>query len=86
MNTPETGVRPEKGFPPNRDALLTREQLAAALTAAGFPIRPKTIATMASRGGGPPFRKWSNRALYRWDEALIWAEARLSRPVRNTSE
>jgi len=37
------------------DALLTRDQTAAALTARGFPIKAKTLSTKASRGGGPPY-------------------------------
>ena len=45
--------------PRESDALLTRDVLAAALSASGFPIRPKTLSTLASRpgkAGGPPFR------------------------------
>jgi hypothetical protein len=73
-------------IPENLDALLTREQAAAALTASGFPIATKTLATMASRGGGPPFRRFGLRAIYRWGDALEWAQARLSAPRQSTSE
>src|SRR5271154_2572912 len=45
-------------IPDDPDTLLTRVGCAAALTAAGFPTSPKTLATKASRGGGPPFRRW----------------------------
>ena len=73
-------------IPDSVDALLMRDQNAAALTAAGFPIKAKTLATKASRGGGPPFRKWSGKPLYRWGDSLAWAESRLS-PLRgSTSE
>ena len=68
------------------DALLTRDQTATALMAAGFPVRAKTLATKATRGGGPPFLRWGCRPLYRWGDALQWAQARLSKPVDNTSE
>lgn len=71
---------------PERNALLTREQAAAALTAAGFPTKAKTLATMATRGGGPLYRLYSARALYRWGDTLDWANARLSEPANNTSE
>lgn len=72
---------------PNRnDALLTREQVGVALRAAGFPVASKTLATMATRGGGPSYRRFGARVLYRWDETLAWAEARLSGPVHSTSE
>ena len=73
-------------IPENPDALLTREQTGAALTAAGFPVKPKTLATLASRGGGPAYQLFSSRALYRWGTALSWAQARLSAPRRSTSE
>jgi hypothetical protein len=73
-------------IPQNPDALLTREQLAAALTEVGFPVRPKTLATKATRGGGPPFVKFGPRVLHRWGDGLAWAQARLSAPRRSTSE
>jgi hypothetical protein len=72
--------------PQNIDALLTRDQTAAALVAAGFPVKPKTLATKASRGGGPPYQLFGPRVLYRWGDALKWAQARLSTPRRSTSE
>ena len=37
-------------------SLLTRDAVATALTDAGFPISGTTLATKATRGGGPPFR------------------------------
>ena len=73
-------------IPDNLDALLTRESIAAALTAAGFPIRPKTLATKASRGGGPVYRLFSGKTLYRWGDALSWAQATTTTPRRSTSE
>jgi hypothetical protein len=73
-------------IPPDSDALLTRDQTAAALTEAGFPVRPKTLATKATRGGGPPFQRFGSRPLYRWADALRWAQSRLSRPVSSSAE
>jgi hypothetical protein len=73
-------------IPETSDALLTRRQTAEALTEAGFPVKAKTLATKATRGGGPPFSKFGLRALYRWDDALSWARRRLTAPYRNTSE
>lgn len=61
---------------PDREAWLTRDEAAVALTAAGFPIRSATLQTKATRGDGPPFRVFGTRALYRWGEALDWAERR----------
>jgi hypothetical protein len=73
-------------IPPNPDTLLTRDQTAAALAAVGFPMKPKTLATKASRGGGPPYQLFGPRVLYRWGDALKWARARLSAPRCSTSE
>jgi hypothetical protein len=72
--------------PDNPDILLTRDATAAALTAAGFPVATKTLATKATRGGGPPYRLFSGRALYRWGDALEWARGLMTAPRRTTSE
>ncbi len=68
------------------DALLTRDALAAALTETGYPVKAKTLSTKATRGGGPPFRHFGSRVLYRWADALAWAESRMSPPRSSTSE
>lgn len=72
--------------PNNLDTLLTRKDAAAALTALGYIVSDKTLSTKATRGGGPPYRTFGPRVLYRWGDAVAWAEGRLS-PLRcNTSE
>lgn len=68
------------------DALLRRREAAEALSSMGFPTSEKTLATKATRGGGPPFRRYGRIPLYRWGDALAWAENRLSPPLRSTSE
>jgi len=68
------------------DALLTRAAAAVALNNAGYPIARATLATKATRGGGPPFRRFGQRVLYRWGDLLDWAQSRLSAPMRSTSE
>jgi hypothetical protein len=73
-------------IPNNPGLLLRRDACAEALTEAGYPVSPKTLATKASRGGGPPFQKFGRIPLYTWGEALAWAESRLSAPMRSTSE
>jgi hypothetical protein len=72
--------------PDDPDALLRRGASADALTEAGFPITKATLATKASRGGGPPFRLFGRVPLYRWGDLLDWAQSRLSDLVRSTSE
>ena len=73
-------------IPSNPDQLLTRAELAAALTELGFPTSPATLATRATRGGGPPFQKYGPRSLYRWANGLEWAKSRLSGPITSTSD
>jgi hypothetical protein len=68
------------------DILLTRRAVAAALTEAGYPTSAATLATKASRGGGPRFRRYGRRPLYRWIDAVSWAEARLGPTITCTSE
>ena len=71
---------------PSPDALLRRKALAEALTDRGFPIAEATLATKATRGGGPPFQSFGRIPLYRWSSALAWAEGKLSPPRHSTSE
>ena len=68
------------------DALLTRAATADALNKAGYPVARATLATKATRGGGPPFHRFGQRVLYRWGDVLAWAQSRLSAPMRSTSE
>ncbi|MBS7789079.1 hypothetical protein KTR66_03675 [Roseococcus sp. SDR] len=68
------------------DTLLIRKAAAEALTAAGFLIKPATLATKATRGGGPPFRTFNGRALYRWSDLLEWAERTASARCASTAE
>jgi hypothetical protein len=72
-------------IPNDPDVRLTRERTAEALTAAGFPVSPRTLATKATRGGGPPYTLFGRRALYRWGDALAWAESLTTPPRRCTA-
>lgn len=73
-------------IPEDLNALLTRKQAADALTARGYPTSERTLSTKATRGGGPVFRHFGPRVLYKWSDLLDWAESRLSPPRRSTSE
>jgi len=73
-------------LPDNPDTLLTRGQTASALSECGFPVKTATLATKASRGGGPPYALFGARPLYRWGDSLEWAKSRLSPPRANSSE
>jgi hypothetical protein len=72
--------------PIDDDTLFRRNKFADALNQHGFPTSPATLATMASRGGGPPFELWGRIPLYRWGPGLAWAKSRLSKPHANTSQ
>lgn len=73
-------------IPESVAALLRREATAKALTESGYPVSAKTLATKATRGGGPPYSTFGRAVLYRWSDALAWAEGRLSAPRHSTSE
>jgi hypothetical protein len=68
------------------DSRLRRCQAADALTQAGYPITPGTLANLACRGGGPPFSKWGKNPIYIWGITLAWAKARATPMLANTAE
>nr|WP_314070743.1 hypothetical protein [uncultured Roseococcus sp.] len=82
----DTNAPIASAVPTAPNANLSRPRLSAALTETGFPIKESTLATLAVRGGGPQFRKFGRAVLYRWDEALAWAESKLSGPMSSTAE
>ena len=71
-------------IPENPDSLVTRGAGAAALTSAGYPTSPATLATLVTRGNGPGYRIYGKRAIYRWGDLLAWAEAKTT-PLRQSS-
>jgi hypothetical protein len=76
-------IDPRK-LPP--DALLTRTEVADALTELGFGITKQSLETMAVRGNGPAYCRWGAGAVrYRWQDALNWAHGRLSDPHASTA-
>jgi hypothetical protein len=90
MHAPQTSDadqprRSATAIPDSPDALLTRAHTGAALRESGFPVADSSLATKATRGGGPPFKKFGPIPLYRWGDSLNWALSRLSPPRTNTS-
>ena len=71
---------------PTPDARLSRRDTAEALTAAGYPISAATLASMATRGGGPEYVLFNGRVLYRFGTALAWAQARTTAPRATAAE
>jgi hypothetical protein len=82
----ESKNRLQSSDPLDPDALLTRARLAEELNKLGYPITVTTLATKATRGGGPPYDLFGRRPLYRWRNALSWAEGRLTAPRCSSSE
>jgi hypothetical protein len=70
----------------DRPFFLSRTEAASFLTKRGYPIAGQTLATQASRGGGPEYVKWGGRVLYRPETLLDWAEKRLTKARASTSE
>lgn len=63
-----------------------RKEAATYLEEKGLPISPKTLAKMATVGGGPRFQRFNRRPVYTEEFLDEWIAARLSQPVRSTSE
>ena len=68
------------------DAMFTRDKGAVALSDLGYPVTKATLATLASRGGGPLYRRFGKRVLYRWSDLVDWAEARCTASRSSTSQ
>ena len=80
-NDAEASAPPAAAIPTDPDTLLRRRPLSDALTAAGFPVANATLATLAVRGGGPPFQRWGRIPLYTWGTSLHWARAWIAKPL-----
>ncbi len=68
---------------PAPDDVLNRRDLAKYLTEAGYPIALSTLENKASKGSGPPYALWLGRALYRWGDAIAWAQDQTEAPRAN---
>jgi hypothetical protein len=66
---------------------LARNKAAEYITSIwGVPCSPKTLAKLASVGGGPEFRKGQRAALYEPAALDAWVQSRISSPLRRASE
>ena len=65
---------------------LTRVEAAAYLTALGFVTTKGTLQKWATVGGGPVYRRFGVRALYKPSDLDDWAQAKLGPPRRSTSD
>lgn len=71
---------------PKPSRLLTRVEAALRITEKGYPIKPKTLAKLASIGGGPMFRKAGKHPRYEIEDCDAFAMAKITRKVRSVAE
>ncbi|MCB1932758.1 MAG: helix-turn-helix domain-containing protein [Candidatus Accumulibacter sp.] len=65
---------------------INREEAALYLTAqCGLKVSKNTLQKWVTTGGGPVYRKFGNRAVYRKQDLDTWAEAKLSAPRMSSS-
>jgi hypothetical protein len=65
---------------------LSRTEAADYLASRGLRIAKQTLAKFAVTGEGPMYRAFGSRVVYSTADLDAWAEARLSKPRRSTSE
>ena len=65
---------------------LSRAEAARYLDGRGLRVATQTLAKYAVTGGGPIHRRFGSRVVYSPADLDAWAEAKLSKPRRSTSE
>ena len=68
------------------DRPLRRKEFAEYLTSKGYPISVATLASLVTRGGGPPFTYWGRLPIYSARLGIAWAKAKAGSPVTSTAE
>ena len=71
---------------PAEERCLSRKEAARFLSERGYQIAPATLAKKACVGGGPLFRSFGRKVLYREADLLAWAEGRTTGLRRSTSD
>lgn len=64
---------------------LTRPEAAQFLQAHGYPVTRRQLEKLAWSGGGPAYRRFGRRVLYRPDDLLAWAHGKTSAPITSSS-
>jgi hypothetical protein len=65
---------------------LTRREASEYLTERGYSVATSTLAKLATVGGGPIYKSFGRRPLYRPADLLAWVTSRSTGPRRSTSE
>jgi hypothetical protein len=66
--------------------LLTDREVVAALARRGIRRSVSTLASLRSRGGGPPFQYFNRDVRYPEDALEAWIKATLSEPITSTAD
>jgi len=77
-------VVPHEAPPEEPGRYLSRPKAAEFLTDQGLKTSAKTLATYATMGTGPEFRRWGRRVVYEKAALLAWCQSRLSEPTTNS--
>lgn len=67
------------------ERFLDRAEAADYLTARGLKVSKTTLQKMVSVGGGPVYRRFGHRAVYRKEDLDAWAQEKLSAPARTAT-
>lgn len=65
---------------------LTRPEAAQYLMSRGIQITKTYLGQIASRGGGPIYRRFGRQSLYLRADLDNWITRRISQPLRSTSD
>lgn len=65
----------------------TKQQASEYLTnTLGLPVAVKTLSKLITVGGGPEYQKFNTRVVYTQSALDTWAQSRLSKPYKHSSE
>jgi len=64
---------------------LSREEAAQYLTERGLQTAKGTLQKWVTTGGGPAYRRFGKRAVYRIEDLDAWAESKLTAPRHSSS-
>jgi len=65
---------------------LDRAEAAEYVRAKGLPLSKNTLQKYATVGGGPAYRKFGLRAVYRREDLDTWIENKLGEPISSSSK
>lgn len=68
-----------------QERYLSRAEAAEYLTKRGLPVSKNTLQKWATVGGGPAYRRFGMRAVYKPEDLDTWAENKLTDPMSSTS-